>query len=435
MLITAVETARTAFNRAVNGHATSPRQLRRIERRRRSSDLDSRNRRDRIARTDDLRRTLRLGSRLAAALSLATAFTLSTRFPATATPLFLLWVSAAAASVALSFVSDRAPQRSILALTVLFTVIPSIALFVTAFEADAPVSMASGFIMLPVAVPLFLAWTTSVRTAWLAVYAAVFGGTTLITGFGHLGTGQRMDALTSIAIGVLIGWVGGEMLERLRERTLEQESELRRLNRVLLVRAATDALTGLANRRQLETDLQMLGTPGASGTCSFIMLDLDRFKRLNDQLGHAAGDAALRSVSAEFRRVIRERDTIYRYGGEEFLVIMRGSSIEAAAETAERIRAAIADLQIVATIGPPATHLTISCGVASASVPRKQWEAVLAAADSALYEAKAGGGNRVSVVPVNAPRAKPPVARDRRRASTRRSFTARQPDAAVNPAA
>ena len=68
------------------------------------------------------------------------------------------------------------------------------------------------------------------------------------------------------------------------------------------------------------------------------MLDLDRFKRLNDELGHAVGDAALRSVSAELLRVVRKRDTIYRYGGEEFLVIMPDASLEAAAAAAERIR-------------------------------------------------------------------------------------------------
>ena len=88
-------------------------------------------------------------------------------------------------------------------------------------------------------------------------------------------------------IGVFIGWIGGELLERMRERTLDQEIELRRLNLELQIRATTDALTGLANRRQLDTDLEILSTSrlGGAGSCAFIMLDLDRFKRLNDELG------------------------------------------------------------------------------------------------------------------------------------------------------
>ena len=118
-----------------------------------------------------------------------------------------------------------------------------------------------------------------------------------------------------------------------------------RLNSKLSVRATTDALTGLANRRQLDSDLQILSTSRSTdnGSYAFIMLDLDQFKRLNDDFGHAVGDAALRSVSLEMRRVVREGDTVYRYGGEEFLVIMPNATRQDATVVAERIRLAIAD--------------------------------------------------------------------------------------------
>lgn len=397
--------------------------MRLAHRQRRSSALDSRNRRDRLARIDELRRTLRFGSLLVSVILLMTGFLLAARYPARETLFFFLWTSGAAASFVLFLLSQRVSRRFVVPLTILFTVIPAAALLVTSSEPGALLAMASGFTMLPVAVPLFLAWTRPIRTGWLFAYTAVFGGVTLVTGLGHLDSTQRIDLATNVVIGSFIGWVGGELLERLRERTLAQEVELRRLNRELQVRATTDALTGLSNRRQLDTDLQILSTSrlGGAGSCAFIMLDLDRFKRLNDELGHALGDAALRSVSAELLRVVRKRDTIYRYGGEEFLVIMPDASIEVAAAAAERIRAAISGLRIRAGAGPAPGSLTISCGVAFSLVAREHWEAVMAAADSALYEAKAGGRNLVCVVPEVVGEQASRLPRDRRGRSGGRS--------------
>jgi two-component system cell cycle response regulator len=218
-------------------------------------------------------------------------------------------------------------------------------------------------------------------------------------------------------IGSVIGWIGGELLERLRERTLSQEIELRRLNHELRVGATTDSLTGLANRRQLDADLMWLSTarPGPLGTCAFLMLDLDRFKRLNDDFGHGIGDDALRRVAAELRGVVRGSDTVYRYGGEEFLVIMPETTLAAATAAAERIRMAIADLRIQASADPDAGGLTISGGVAMSPVARDHWGTVIAAADSALYQAKASGRNRTCVVPETVGDAAPTMPPDRRR--------------------
>jgi diguanylate cyclase (GGDEF)-like protein len=238
----------------------------------------------------------------------------------------------------------------------------------------------------------------------------------MATGFGHLVDVNRFDLANDVIIGAVIGWIGGELLERMRERTRDQEAQLRRLNQELQIRATTDSLTGLANRRQLDTDLQILSTNrlGQAGSSAFIMLDLDRFKRLNDELGHAAGDDALRRVSAELQRVIRRRDTIYRYGGEEFLVVMPDSSSDVAGAAAERIRLAVADLRIQAGLDPAKT-LTISGGVAFSLSARERWETVLAAADSALYEAKAAGRDRIVVAPAVVHEMPSGITRDRRR--------------------
>lgn len=353
-----------------------------------------------------------------AVILLVTGFVLAARFPTRAVPMFVLWTSGAAISFGLFIAASRASRRFVVPLTVIFTLIPALTLMFTATEPGALLSMASGFTMLPVAVPLFLAWTPRLRTGWLLGYALAFGGVTMVTGFGHLDPGQRIDLATNVVIGSFIGWVGGVLLERLRARTLEQQIELRRLNHELRVRSTTDALTGLANRRQLESDLRSLSAvrPGAGSSCAFIMLDLDRFKRLNDELGHAAGDDALRTVAGELQRIVRGRDMIYRYGGEEFLVIMPDATYESATAAAERIRSAIADVGARMASGNAGITLTVSCGVALSRVGREHWEPVLAAADSALYEAKATGRNRVSVAPGLVGDQVQRLPRDRRRA-------------------
>jgi diguanylate cyclase (GGDEF)-like protein len=391
--------------------------MRLLDRRRRSSFVDPRDERDGAARTVELRRALRAGSILVGVTLLTTGFVLGARYPDRAAAFFLLWTSGAAGSVALFLTVDRASRRLVVPLTVVLASIPATLLLGTAVEPGALLSMSSGFTILPVAVPLFMAWTRPVRTGWLVVYGAVIVGVTITTGFGHLEVVERIDLAVDVIIASGIGWIGGELLERMRERTREQEAELRRLNRELQIRATTDSLTGLANRRQLETDLQVLSTArnGGAGSCSFIMLDLDRFKYLNDDLGHAAGDEALRWVSAELRRVIRQRDTVYRYGGEEFLVVMPDASLDVAAAAAERIRVAVADLHIPAGAGPAAKPLTISGGVAFSLAAREHWEAVLAVADSALYEAKSAGRDRIVVAPAVVHELPASAARDRRR--------------------
>lgn len=383
---------------------------------RRTSDDHEHDGRDRAARIVELRRALRTGSILVAATLLAAGLAFANRYPDHAAGFLLLWAAGAAASFTLFLAARRTPQRFVAPMTVALAIIPAMMLLGTATEPRAILAITSGFTMLPVAVPLFLAWSRPLRSGWLVLYTAVFAGTTIATGFGHLTGAERIDLANDVVIGAVIGWIGGELLERMRERTRDQAAELRRLNRELQVRATTDALTGLANRRQLDTDLHILSTArlGGAGSCAFIMLDLDRFKRLNDELGHAAGDEALRRVSAELQRVVRVRDTIYRYGGEEFLVVMPDSPLDVASEAAERIRAAVADLRIGAGTNSAKT-LTISGGVAFSLSAREHWEAVLAAADVALYEAKAAGRDRIVVAPAVVHELPSGIARDRRR--------------------
>jgi two-component system cell cycle response regulator len=167
--------------------------------------------------------------------------------------------------------------------------------------------------------------------------------------------------------------------------------------------ALTDGLTGVYNQRYLRGHLKALAdqAAAAAGQLAVLMIDLDRFKSINDRYGHAAGDAALKVVADAIRQHVRVFDTVARYGGEEFVVIMPGATRAEGESVAERLRGAIAALQFSAAGGP--MPLTVSIGVAAmAATPRvgdgcRLDEALLHAADAALYRAKAAGRNRVEV--------------------------------------
>ena len=159
-----------------------------------------------------------------------------------------------------------------------------------------------------------------------------------------------------------------------------------------------DPLTGSSNRgaffetaeRLLERDRQ------AAAPCSLIMFDLDRFKAINDTYGHQFGDRVLQEFAETVRQSIRPRDQFGRYGGEEFIVILPGASIETACAIAERVRRVFADSHEFVD-GQP-VRATVSAGVATAD-PQMNLNDMVAAADKALYSAKHNGRNRVERAP------------------------------------
>jgi two-component system cell cycle response regulator len=167
--------------------------------------------------------------------------------------------------------------------------------------------------------------------------------------------------------------------------------------------ALTDGLTGVYNQRYLRGHLKALSDQAltAAGQLAVLMIDLDRFKSINDTHGHAAGDAALKIVADTIRQHVRVFDTVARYGGEEFVVVMPGANRGEGEAVAERLRGAVAALAFSAA--GTAMELTVSIGVAALSAAaelpagRRLDEALLHAADVALYRAKAGGRNRVEV--------------------------------------
>jgi diguanylate cyclase (GGDEF)-like protein len=157
--------------------------------------------------------------------------------------------------------------------------------------------------------------------------------------------------------------------------------------------AVVDPLTGMLNRNALATRAAELAQQSAvtKDPVALIVGDLDRFKSINDGHGHAAGDAALRDVAYRIRKRLRAYDLAYRLGGEEFLVVLPGATPEHAAEVAEDLRAAIADMPVAGL------HVTMSFGVAASAPGEFDYESVFYEADLALYEAKHGGRNQVRV--------------------------------------
>ncbi|WP_083469533.1 GGDEF domain-containing protein [Methylobacterium variabile] len=173
------------------------------------------------------------------------------------------------------------------------------------------------------------------------------------------------------------------------ETSARLEAELRRL-------ADTDPLTGaLARRRFLEVCARDWRRRSGRTAC-LLMLDIDRFKLVNDSHGHAAGDAALVGFVAACRSALRSLDTVGRLGGEEFAVLLVETDVEDGAAVAERIRAAVAATPVATETGP--IGITVSIGLAAAG-PEESLEAAMRRADAALYAAKHGGRNRVHRAP------------------------------------
>jgi diguanylate cyclase (GGDEF)-like protein len=188
-----------------------------------------------------------------------------------------------------------------------------------------------------------------------------------------------------------------ELRVRLRsgERIIALQQHLLETQAALKFEAAHDRLTGLANRGSIldQLDRDLSRSRREKGALSVILADLDHFKRINDEYGHAAGDKVLREVGSRMRTVLRVYDTVGRYGGEEFLMVLPGADLEGALEAGERVRAAIRSTPIHDQ--GREMWASASFGAASTSTFGFNADALIRGADDALYKAKAQGRDRV----------------------------------------
>jgi len=163
--------------------------------------------------------------------------------------------------------------------------------------------------------------------------------------------------------------------------------------------STTDSLTGLLNRRALTDTLhhEIDRAQRYGGALSLILCDVDKFKKINDTYGHAAGDRALQAVAESLKKNLRRADILGRYGGDEFMIILPETSLDGAKNLAEKIRVFTSEND-VALPGKDRVRLSLSIGVASCCTPTDDIDSLVSLADTALYTSKEGGRNRVSSV-------------------------------------
>jgi diguanylate cyclase (GGDEF)-like protein len=189
-------------------------------------------------------------------------------------------------------------------------------------------------------------------------------------------------------------------------RTLTEQFSLTlanlRLQQTLRTQSIRDPLTGLFNRRYMEASLEreMIRAKRHETPLSVIMLDVDHFKRFNDTFGHGAGDVVIQELGKVLKSCARGEDIVCRYGGEEFIIILPGASLEIARQRAERINEAVRRLQIEYH-GQALACISVSLGVAAYPQHSDSHDELVRTADAALYRAKQTGRDRVVVAEFN----------------------------------
>ena len=187
-----------------------------------------------------------------------------------------------------------------------------------------------------------------------------------------------------------------------REMSRKSQNDRRRaaLQKSLQL-ASIDPLTGLFNRRYAldQLDKIALGAVKNGETYAVMVLDLDRFKRVNDLYGHSTGDIVLQEVSARMAGCLRRNDFLARIGGEEFLAVIRTCDLVAAQKAAERLRKIVADTPVLLPDGENSVHMTVSIGVVMGGDINQPGDpaTLVDLADRGLYVAKADGRNQVTV--------------------------------------
>ena len=198
----------------------------------------------------------------------------------------------------------------------------------------------------------------------------------------------RVDAFTAQEIRLAEAIAAQAALAIANARLYQQTLEL----------SFTDALTGVPNRRQLFSRLEneLSRSLRFAEPVSLLMIDLDLFKRINDEHGHTVGDGVLRGVALALRRNVRKIDIVARYGGEEFCVVLPRVGKKEAIEVAEKLRRVVANTSVPGPEGHGPLAVTISLGVATLGVDAEDIAGLIEKADGALYEAKRLGRDRVA---------------------------------------
>jgi diguanylate cyclase (GGDEF)-like protein len=268
--------------------------------------------------------------------------------------------------------------------------------------------LATGYLLLiPVGVAQVVTWRTWTHTLWLVLYVVAVMSFLVLARVDDLSPPEKIDVAVLALVLVVVSFCAHVIGTRARIRSFRQLRTIQALHRDLAGQAAelerasrVDPLTRIANRLRLDEDFdEIRARINRTGeTCGLLEADLDRFKAINDQLGHLAGDAVLRSVAQALQGALRAGDHVYRYGGEEFVVFIAGADAQATKAAAERLRAAVEALAITHP-DPQIRRVTVSIGgtvIGPADMDATDG-ALFDRADRAMYAAKANGRNQVAI--------------------------------------
>ncbi len=274
------------------------------------------------------------------------------------------------------------------------------------------VQTAGYLLVLPGLIALVLPWRTIVHLRWLLGFS-ILSAVYLATGTHRFSSDERGDLTVVLFVAVGASLAGHLLLHRVQVRSFAQLEhikalrrrastdmvELERVHRALEFAARVDPLTGAGNRRRLDEDLRAArGHIGRSGmTYGLMEIDLDHFKAINDTRGHLAGDDVLRRAVDAMAGTLRATDAVYRFGGEEFVVILPVSNKDELLTAAERLRSVVAGLGIDHPGNPGHDVVSISIGTTlvgafNLGLTNDEWFGLT---DRALYAAKSAGRNRV----------------------------------------
>ncbi len=376
----------------------------------RAREAVARSPRYRAAERRALQRAIVRSSAVVAVVLVAGALASTVADPLLGPELLALNGSAAAVSLLLAQLVQGRGRHRVAGIAYLWGILMAVDLFVAGLTS--PLQLRNAAMIMP-AIPLiyalFMPWTTRaqmIAVGWTTVGALLLAIalhrsgvdpvspivlTSIVTGAisvaGHaLRRADRIDAFRQVA-----------QIRRLHARARDAGRRLRHANRELASSVRLDPLTGMRNRLALQEDLLVLDTDGElmRGTVAFVLIDLDRFKSYNDRHGHPAGDWVLRRVAEALGESVRPVDRVYRYGGEEMLVLLAGVDGRSADAIVGRMLMNVQSLEVPHPENRPWQVVTASAGWILHDPGGSSTTAVaLAAADDALYRAKRLGRNR-----------------------------------------
>lgn len=391
----------------------------------------------------ELQDNVRLSAAMIAVGSALSAMLALVGSPAAGTSLLFVFAPVSLVAVALGLVVGHAGRHYVIAIAMTIGVLPAVDSAATvAVIAPSALLAAGGVALVPLAFAVLLPLERRPHLVWLVLVDGIYllFALTMIVPTGALHADDPSRPVSMLAAALLgsvvsliandIEWrrrdlMNGQLLTvrglyaRMKEHELDlrrqdeflfmqqetlvvQQAELLRLNEELETIARIDALTGLGNRLRLNEDLVSLAgrIERHGGKAGLLLMDLDRFKKINDLSGHLAGDAALRAVADVLRKTSRVGDGVYRYGGEEFLIILHDCDEDVLRSAAQRYVTAVEAATVPHPDNPPYGVVTTSMGaVEFCQANCADIDAALHDADEALYVAKSKGRNRLELAP------------------------------------